>query len=171
MSQRAYSHLTDGTQALIVQFVKEPENDELLLKAFNEVASNNALNAKEVKNLAIDEFRKEIQHLATKDELNGLRYELITTKEALQGQIDGVHNEISSLKNELQAQIFGVRNELKGDIAILNNKLDDKVELLDGKIANLAKLESRNFKFIAIILGAIIVNSIGVVAVLIKSFL
>lgn len=76
---RKYESLTDGSEALIIQFVNKP-SEEAALKAFNEVARQSALSSKELKNVAIDEIRKELKDLATKDELNA-------TKEALQAEI------------------------------------------------------------------------------------
>lgn len=68
---------------------------------------------------------------------------------------DGVLNEVSDLAMKKAQQ-----NNFKDDVALLVSKLE-----------NIAKLQSKSFKFLVIILSAIIVNSIGVVAVLIKSFL
>ena len=87
---RKYEALTDGSEALIIQFVNKP-SEEAALKAFNEVARQSALSSKELKNVAIDEIRKELQTLATKAELQA-------TKEALQA-------EIAATKEVLQAEI------------------------------------------------------------------
>lgn len=69
---------------------------------------------------------------------------------------DSVLNEVSDLAMKKAQQ---------------NNFKDDNVAVLVSKLENIAKLQSKSFKFLVIILSAIIVNSIGVVAVLIKSFL
>lgn len=70
-----------------------------------------------------------------------------------------------------QDSILNEVSDLAMKKAQQNNFKDDNVALLVSKLENIAKLQSKSFKFLVIILSAIIVNSIGVVAVLIKSFL
>lgn len=215
MAARQYEALTDGTQALITQFVKEPKNEENLLKAFNEVALHNALSSKELKNIAIDEFRKDMQNLATKDELSATREALqakidmvegkltaeisrvesrLTSRiDGLVGRIDGVESEltakidglngkidnvetglmaeISRVESELTAKIDGVESKLTAKIDKVESNLTAQIKILDAKFQNLEKLEARNFRFLAITLGAVILNFIAVAIGVIKGFL
>lgn len=186
MAARQYEALTDGTQALITQFVKEPKNEENLLKAFNEVALHNALSSKELKNIAIDEFRKDMQNLATKDELSATREalqakidmvegkltaEISRVESRLTSRIDGLVGRIDGVESELTAKIDGVESKLTAKIDRVESNLTAQIKILDAKFQNLEKLEARNFRFLAITLGAVILNFIAVAIGVIKGFL
>lgn len=109
MTARKYEFLTDGSEALIAQFVKEP-SEEAALKVFNEVSRHNTLSSNELKNIAIDEIRKEIQTLATKDELkltNDRLTDLQKQMTSMQGQMTTMttKDELKATKEALQAEI------------------------------------------------------------------
>ena len=107
---RKYEALTDGSEALIIQFVNKP-SEEAALKAFNEVARQNALSSIELKNIAIDEIRKELKELATKDEL-------YATKNELKAEIKALDNKIDGVEKTLKAEIKSVDTKFKYLITI-----------------------------------------------------
>lgn len=59
--------LSEGVKALIAAYVKD-KTEENLIKAFAEFGLQNNRFAKELKHIAIDEFRAEIDRLVTRDE-------------------------------------------------------------------------------------------------------
>lgn len=112
-------HLSDGVKALIAVYVKE-QSEEALIKALNQMGKENFISSKELKHIAIDEFKKEIDNLATKDLLHS---EIFATKEF-------VRAEIAELRTELKQDISDLRSELKQEIAEVRqdvSKLETKL--------------------------------------------
>ena len=108
---RKYEALTDGSEALIIQFVNKP-SEEAALKAFNEVARQSALSSTELKNIAIDEIRKELKELATKGELQATRSELQATKNELKAEIKALDNKIDGVEKTLKAENKALQAEI-----------------------------------------------------------
>ena len=164
MTARKYEFLTDGSEALIAQFVKEP-SEEAALKVFNEVSRHNTLSSNELKNIAIDEIRKEIQTLATKDELK-------LSHDSIHDRLSSIENRFASMENRflsVEDRFVSMENRLSSMENRFEKRflsIEDKIQTLATKdelnkgIENLSKLESRNFKFLAITLGAVIVGII-----------
>lgn len=108
-------YLSDGVKALIVAYVKD-KSEENLIKAFSEFGRQNQLSVKEIKHIVIDEFRTELNKLLTREEFYSvLKAEL----EKLRAELRG---EIAELRTELKQDIADVRTELKQEIAELKVK-------------------------------------------------
>ncbi|WP_143116822.1 hypothetical protein [Campylobacter sp. MIT 97-5078] len=105
-------YLSDGAKALVAIFIKE-QTEESAIKMLNEISRQNVLSSENIKNIAIDEIRKELWNLVTKDEfkaeIKALRAETLATKNELKA-------EIAEVKAELKAEIAEARTELKEDI-------------------------------------------------------
>ena len=66
-----------------------------------------------------------VENLATKDDVEVVRVELLAARE-----------ELLTVRNELRGEINGVRDELRGDI---NGVRDDLKQYIDQRLAELAK--------------------------------
>lgn len=119
---RNHYEVSSGIQALIVNYVQE-QNAENLTKIFNEFGLQSNITANELKNIAIDEFRKELSNLATKEEVSNLRDEVSQIRVEMSNF--ATKDELKASVNMLRAEIAGVKAELKTEIAELRaeNKL------------------------------------------------
>ncbi|NDJ27936.1 MULTISPECIES: coiled-coil domain-containing protein [unclassified Campylobacter] len=108
-------YLSDGAKALVAIFIKE-QTEESAIKMLNEISRQNVLSSENIKNIAIDEIRKELWNLVTKDEfkaeIRALRTEILATKNELKAEIAEVRTEIAEVKAELKAEIAEVRTEI-----------------------------------------------------------
>lgn len=93
--------LSEGVKALIVAYVKD-KTEENLIKAFAEFGLQNNRFAKELKHIAIDEFRAEIDRLVTRDEFQA-------SMQALEARLE---SKILEAKLELKQDIADVRAEM-----------------------------------------------------------
>lgn len=103
---RNHYEVSSGIQALIVNYVQE-QNAENLTKIFNEFGLQSNITANELKNIAIDEFRKELSNLATKEEVSNLR------------------DEVSQIRFEMSK--FATKDKLEVIKAELEKNLGDKI--------------------------------------------
>ncbi|MCR2064397.1 hypothetical protein [Campylobacter helveticus] len=100
--------LSEGVKALIVAYVKD-KTEENLIKAFAEFGLQNNRFAKELKHIAIDEFRAEIDRLVTRDEFQASMQAL---EARLEAKIAQIRTEMAELKTELKQDIADVRAEM-----------------------------------------------------------
>jgi len=97
---------SEGLKALFVIFAKEP-TEENAIKLANEIASQDFSSAKELKYSVLDEFRKELSNLATKEEVSNLR------------------DEVSQIRFEMSK--FATKDKLEVIKAELEKNLGDKI--------------------------------------------
>ena len=111
--------LSEGVKALIAAYVKD-KTEENLIKAFAEFGLQNNRFAKELKHIAIDEFRAEIDRLVTRDEFQAsmqalearLESKILEAKLELKEEIAQIRTEMAELKTELKQDIADVRAEM-----------------------------------------------------------
>lgn len=118
--------LSEGVKALIVAYVKD-KTEENLIKAFNEFGVQNNTFAKEIKHIALDEFRAEIDRLVTREEFQA-------SLQALEARLEA---KIMELKLELKQDIAEVRQEMaelktKGIYWLLGTAVVSAITILSG---------------------------------------
>lgn len=99
--------LSEGVKALIAAYVKD-KTEENLIKAFAEFGLQNNRFAKELKHIAIDEFRAEIDRLVTRDEFQAsmqalearLESKILEAKLGLKEEIAQIRTEMAELKTK-----------------------------------------------------------------------
>ena len=125
--------LSEGVKALIVAYVKD-KTEENLIKAFNEFGVQNNIFAKEIKHIALDEFRAEIDRLVTRDEFQA---SLQALEARLEAKIAQLRTEMAEVKLELKQDIAEVRAEIaevkiKGLYWLLGTAVVSAVTILSG---------------------------------------
>lgn len=107
--------LSEGVKALIVAYVKD-KTEENLIKAFTEFGLQNNTFAKEIKHIAFDEFRAEIDRLITREEFQAsmqaleakLEAKILETKLELKQEINEVKTELSKTRVEIKYAVFAI---------------------------------------------------------------
>ena len=114
-----------------------------------------------------DVFAVNLRELVTKDDLKS---ELKLTKDELRAEIKGVRDElkgdIKGVRDELKGDIKSVRDELKGDIKGVRDELKHDMALMDqrlnAKIDQLAAKQNSDFTMVKWMLGALVTICSGI---------
>ena len=125
-----------------------------------------------------DVFAVNLRELVTKDDLKSelkltkdeLRAEIKGVRDELKGDIKGVRDElkgdIKSVRDELKGDIKSVRDELKGDIKGVRDELKHDMALMDqrlnAKIDQLAAKQNSDFTMVKWMLGALVTICSGI---------